>query len=59
MAVQYVIMVKKWKKSRWGMTRHKFTRCVQAQIFAEGYAAALHDVGLDYYVTIKEVQNNG
>lgn len=58
MDVQYVIMVKKWKKSRWGRTRHKFVRLIQAQIFAEGYAAALHDIGLDYYVTIKEVQNN-
>lgn len=56
MAVQYVIMVKKWKKSRWGRTRHKFDLLIQAQIFAEGYAAALHDVGLDYYVSIKEVE---
>ena len=58
MATQYVILVKKWKKSRWGTTRHKFARFIQAQIFAAGYEAALHDVGLDYYVTIKEVQNN-
>lgn len=57
MGVQYAIMVRKWKKSRWGTTRHKFARYVQAQIFAAGYEAALHDVGLDYYVTIKEVQN--
>lgn len=58
MAVQYVIMVKKWKKSRWGTTRHKFARFIQAQIFAAGYEAALHDVGLDYYVSIKEVETH-
>lgn len=56
MGVQYVIMVRKWKKSRWGTTRHKFARYVQAHIFAAGYEAALHDVGLDYYVKVEEVK---
>ena len=56
MGVQYVILVRKWKKSRWGTTRHKFERYVQAQIFAAGYGAALHDVGLDYYVKVEEVK---
>lgn len=58
MAVQYAIMVKKWKKSRWGTTRHTFARFIQAQIFAAGYEAALHDVGLDYYVKVEEVKTN-
>lgn len=51
-------MVRKWKKSRWGTTRHKFAHYVQAQIFAAGYWAALHDVGLDYYVKVEEVKIN-
>lgn len=58
MSTQYAIMVRTWKKSRWGTTRHKFARYVQAQIFAAGYEAALHDVGLDYYVKVEEVHNN-
>lgn len=58
MTVQYAIMVRKWKKSRWGTTHHKFARYVQAQIFAAGYEAALHDVGLDYYVKVEEVQQH-
>ena len=52
MGTQYIITCKPYKSAGWGRTRWAFDFFVDAQLFAEGYRAALHDLGKYYIVAV-------
>ena len=49
----YVIRLKRWQHGKTGSTRHKFIDGEHARTFADGYQAALRDLGrTDYTVHV-------
>lgn len=51
----YRIKLRRYKQGRYGCTLYTFPIRVRAVCFAEGYQAALHDVGLtDVYVSVHD-----
>lgn len=49
----YTLRIKRWRKGKVGTTRHVFDTEERARDFADGYKAALTDVGrTDLYVLV-------
>ena len=48
----YTIRIRQYKKSRIGRTRHSLDCGDMARVFADGYKAALKDMGLPHDVFV-------